>query len=245
MTAPASTTTSDAGTTTSTTEGQQTQTGTTTPPVVPPGATTAQQAPTTGTSTTAAPGDGLPDDPAALKAEILRLRGENASTRTNAKAQAADDARKQLAQEIGKALGLVADETDPAKLTEKLTASQAESTDTKRELAVFKAAAGAGADPAKLLDSRSFLATVKNIDPTDAAAIAAAVKVAVDTNPAFKLAQAPAAGASTVDHAGGSGEGAVTLEQFKAMGYAERVQLYQSNKALYDQLSAAATAVPR
>jgi hypothetical protein len=152
------------------------------------------------------PGDGLPDDAAALKAEILRLRGENASARTNAKAAAADEARKELAQQIGKALGIVADgePADPAKLTEQLTAAKAAQTDAARELAVFKAAGQHGADPARLLDSRSFLASIKDADPADTAAIAAAVKAAVDANPAFKTTPTP--GASSVDHAGGSGE---------------------------------------
>lgn len=218
-------------------QGQQQQ-GQTAGNVVPPNAQQGQQSQQPPADPK--PGDGLPDDPAALKAEILRLRGENASSRTNAKQAAADQARKELAQQIGKALGIVeGDEVDPAKLTEQLAATKAAQAEAARELAVFKAAATAGADPARLLDSRSFLATIADIDPTDSDAIAAAIKVAVDANPTFKTTQAPVAGASTVDHAGGSGEGAVTAEQFKAMGYGERVALYQSNKALYDQLAAA------
>lgn len=126
------------------------------------------------------------DDPKAAQAEIERLRRENGAARTNAKAQAAEEARKELAQQIGKALGLVADEApvDPAKLTEQLTATQAQAKQAALELAVFKSSPDA--DVAKaLLDSRSFLAKVANIDPTDFAALAAAVGEAVKDNPAL------------------------------------------------------------
>src|SRR5690606_34655657 len=54
-------------------------------------------------------GDNLPDDPAVLKGMIADLRRENGSARTNAKAQAADEARTALVHELGKALGLVKD----------------------------------------------------------------------------------------------------------------------------------------
>jgi hypothetical protein len=132
------------------------------------------------------------EDPAAAQAEIERLRKENAKDRTNAKAQAAEDARKELANTIGKALGLVEDgtETDPAKLTESLTTAQAEAKRARVELAVFKSAAAAGGDPAALLDSSSFLASLEAIDPSDSAAVQAAIASAVETNP--RLGAAPA-----------------------------------------------------
>ncbi len=54
------------------------------------------------------------------------------------------------------ALGLVEDEPiDPAKLTESLTTAQAEAKNARVELAIFRAAAAAGGDPAALLDSQS------------------------------------------------------------------------------------------
>jgi hypothetical protein len=86
--------------------------------------------------------------PGAAKAEIERLRRENGSARTNAKAQAAEDAKKELAQTIGKALGLVEDEPiDPAKLTESLTTAQADAKQAQVALAVFQNAGTAGGDP--------------------------------------------------------------------------------------------------
>lgn len=132
------------------------------------------------------------DDPAAAEAEIKKLRQENAAARTNAKAQAAEDARKDLAQTIGKALGLVEDEPiDPAALTEQLTKSQDDAKRARVELAVFRAAPGGGGDPAALLDSTSFLATLDGIDPADAPAITEAIKTAVAANPRLGVATDP------------------------------------------------------
>lgn len=169
-------------------------------PPAPPGTPPAPPAP---------PAGDLPTDPAALHQMIRDLRQENASARTTAKATAADEARTALAQEIGKALGLVqGDEPpDPAKLTEQLTATQAQARQAAVELAVFRAAGAHQGDPSALLDSRSFLTKVAELDPTAAdfpAKVDAAIKDAVSTNPKLKTAQV--AGASGADHAGGSGE---------------------------------------
>lgn len=133
------------------------------------------------------------DDPAAAKAEIERLRKENGAARTNAKAQAADEARKELAQQIGKAIGLVKDDepVDPAKLTEQLTTSQAETLQAKVALAVYQAAGAAGGDPVALLDSSSFQAKVKALDPSDVAGITAAIQEAVQANPRLGAATGP------------------------------------------------------
>lgn len=124
------------------------------------------------------------EDPKAAQAEIERLRRENGAARTNAKAQAAEEARKELAQTIGKALGLVEDEPiDPIKLTESLTTAQAEAKDARVELAIFRTAGAAGGDPAALLDSQSFLKSLADIDPSDSPAVQAAIEKAVADNP--------------------------------------------------------------
>lgn len=156
-------------------------------------------------------GEGLPDDPVALKAEIARLRRENASSRTNAKATAADEARTALAQEIGKALGLVTGDQapDPAELTKQAQAAQAAARTAQVELAVYRAATTHQGDPNALLDSRAFLAKVADLDPAAAdfqTKVSDAIKAAVTENPKLKV--APVAGASSVDHAGGTGENA-------------------------------------
>lgn len=123
------------------------------------------------------------EDPKAAQAEIERLRKENGAARTNAKAQAAEDAKKELTQSIAKALGLVEDEPiDPAKLTESLTTAQAEAKRAQVALAVYQNAGTVG-DPVALLDSTTFLKKVDGIDPSDTAAIQAAITEAVAANP--------------------------------------------------------------
>lgn len=165
-----------------------------TPPADPPKASTPE------------PATNPWEDPKAAQAEIERLRKENGAARTNAKAQAAEDARKELAQTIGKALGLVTDEpVDPAELTKQLTQTQAQAKQAALELAVFRSSADAATANA-LLDSRTFLATVADLDPNDTSAISAAVNEAVEKNPALGKRQPapnPAQGSS------GSGPSAV------------------------------------
>lgn len=162
-------------------------------PTEPPAAAATPPAPTPPAEPPKAPEPNATPwaDPAAAEAEIKRLRSENAKDRTSAKAQAAEEAKKEYAQTIAKALGLVPDDAnDPAKLTESLTTSQAEAKQARVELAVFRNAATAGGDPAALLDSSSFLASLAAIDPTDSAAITAAIQAAVTANP--RLGAAPA-----------------------------------------------------
>lgn len=144
-------------------------------------------------------------DPEAAKAEIEKLRRENASARVNAKQQAADEAKQNYAKEIGKILGLVKDDEAPDAdaLTQQLTGAQAAAKNAALELAIYKTAATAKADPAALLDSRAFLDKVAGIDPTDTAALAAAISEATTTNPRFKATQAAAVGGA--DFTGGSG----------------------------------------
>jgi len=112
--------------------------------------------------------------------EINQLRSSKES-----KQQAAEQARTEIAQTVGKALGFVKDDepVDPTKLTEQLTAAGADARQAKIELAVFRASQATDADPSALLDSTSFLAKLKDIDPTDSAAIKAAITAAVESNP--------------------------------------------------------------
>lgn len=137
------------------------------------------------------PAVGAEETPDALKAEIARLRRENASARVQAKQNAADEARQELAQQIGKALGLVAEDepADPARLTEQITAKDAEARQAKVELAVYRAAVASDADPAALLDSRAFLEKVAALDPTDSPGIATAITEAVAANPRLARSQ--------------------------------------------------------
>lgn len=127
---------------------------------------------------------------------IRDARADAGKARTNAKAQAADQARQDLAQQIGKALGLIKDgdaAPDPAKLAEQLAGAQAEGQQARTELAVFRAAAKHGADPEKLLDSRKFADKLKNVDPSDSKKISDLIKAAVEDNPTYRATQAPPA----------------------------------------------------
>jgi hypothetical protein len=146
-------------------------------------------------------------DPVAARAEIEKLRKENGAERTNAKAQAAEDAKKEMAQTIAKALGLVDDDsTDPAKLTEKLTESQTAAQQARVELAVFKAAPDAAGDPLALLDSTSFLKSLDGVDPSDTAAVQAAITAAITAYPRLGAETGPRAPApNPAQGAGGSG----------------------------------------
>lgn len=107
-----------------------------------------------------------------------------------AEVKSPEDVRQELAQSIGKALGLVKDEPlDPAKLTEELTASQSAAKQARVELAVYRAAGAVKGDPSALLDSTSFLRSLDGIDPSDTAAVQAAITTAVAANP--RLGAAP------------------------------------------------------
>ena len=193
------------------------------PPAAPPAAPAAPPAPPAAAPAVPPPaappaapgtppaGDSPWNDPATAQAEIERLRRENGAARTGAKAAAAAEARDSLAKEIGKALGLVTDgETppDPADLAKQVADSQTEARTAKVELAVYRAASTLGGDPSALLDSRGFLAKLADLDPAAAdfqTQVTTAITAALTENP--KLKAAPAVGASSVDHAGGSGEG--------------------------------------
>jgi len=155
------------------------------------------------------------DDPAAARAEIEKLRKQNGDDRILAKKTAADEARNELLQKLGLTKEGEAI-PDPAALAQQIADANKARADTARELAIFKAASTAGADPTKLLDSNSFMTSVQGLDPTDGNAVAAAITAAVTANASLKAARA--AGASTVDLGGGSGEqGQITEQQLKTM----------------------------
>ncbi|MFF3353376.1 hypothetical protein ACFYWN_12125 [Streptomyces sp. NPDC002917] len=147
---------------------------------------------------------------ARLESDLAAARKDAGKSRVTAKQQAADDARAELAQQIGKALGIVQDDqtADPAKLTEQLTASQAAARQTAVQLAVYRTAAAAGGDADALLDSRSFIDTLTDVDPADATAVTAAITAAVTANP--KLAAAPVGPARGGAEFGGPPAGART-----------------------------------
>ena len=161
---------------------------------------------------------------------VSGLRKEAGDSRVNAKKEAAEEARKAMAQEIGKALGLVKgdEKLDPAVLASELRASRI-------EMAVYKLAAKAGGDPDSLLDSNSFMRSLNGLDPSDDAKITEAIKAAVTSN--TKLSAAPRAGSRSGTDSGGTGESAITKEAFDKMSGAERNKLFASDPDLYARLS--------
>lgn len=198
-------------------------------PQAPETTATASGAPApapTASGTPATNADSPWNDPEKARAEIEKLRRENGAARTNAKAAAAEEARNALAQEIGKAIGLVKDNepADPAQLAAQLTAQTDAAKQAQLELSVYRAASAAGADANALLDSRSFLQKVSGIDATDSAAITAAITEAVAANSALgsrTMPPNPAQGSS-----GNSGAAVTQLTQadLKTMTSAEILQ---------------------
>ncbi|MBQ0827705.1 hypothetical protein [Streptomyces tagetis] len=167
------------------------------------------------------------EDPAAtiarLQKELKTANGEAAKARTSAKKAAADEARTEIVQELGKALGLIKDDKDtppdPAALTAQIEKATAAHRETAVELAVYRGASKYGADPNALTDSRSFLNSIKGLDPEDegfAKAVQAAIKKAVDDNPKLKAA-APAPKRTSSDFNGSGGDsGPKTIDEIRA-----------------------------
>jgi hypothetical protein len=156
--------------------------------------------------------------------KIVRdARKEAGDYRTAAKT-ASDAATQSITEKLAAALGLKPEAAaDPAALTQQLTTAQQEAADRARELAIYKAASAHGADPARLLDSNSFMTSVKGLDPADGDAVADAIKAAVTANQSLKAARA--AGASGVELSGGTGEqGQITEQQLKTMTPEQIVQ---------------------
>lgn len=183
-----------------------------TPPIpAPPGPTAGAPATPAGEPAEGAPSAeaGTVDDlPAWAQKELRTVRKEAQSLRQKqeqAIADAVNAAKTDLAQSIGKALGLVADDTppDPDALVAAAAQREQEATEAARqarvELAVFHAAPSRDV-AVDLLDSRAFAAAVASLDPSAEdfqAQVAAKVTEAVSANPTRYATKPPAAPANT------------------------------------------------
>jgi len=165
--------------------------------------------------------------PPAAQKIINDLRKEDGDERIAKKTL--DAIQKALNPEAGE------EKPDPVKLAKLLAERDTDAKQAKTELAVYKTANKAGADADALLDSRSFLAKLKDIDPSNTKAITKAIEDAVKENP--KLALVRAASASGSNFSGGSGEGAITQASFDAMTPSEKNALYNTNPAAYRKFS--------
>lgn len=138
---------------------------------------------------------------------IRTTRKEAADNRT--KATTVETATKTQLDQIALLLGLKkGEELDPAKLAAQLDSAQTAERDSKVELAVYRTAGKHGGDPDALLDSRAFLAAVKELDPKAAdfaAKVEAAIKDTVAANPKLK-AQPAGSARSGGDMPGGPGK---------------------------------------
>jgi hypothetical protein len=148
---------------------------------------------------------------------ISDTRTEAATNRTKAteaatKATEAATAQQTTLDKLAIALGLKkdgGDAPDAAMLTTQVAAAQTSARESAVQLAVFKAASAAGANPNALLDRNSFTKAVLGLDPTKAdfsTKVTAAITAAVTADPTLKA--VPAAARSGVDLSGGTGEGA-------------------------------------
>ncbi|MEU3613124.1 hypothetical protein ABZ725_12565 [Streptomyces sp. NPDC006872] len=175
-----------------------------------------------------------------------------AEQRATAAEQAAQQAKTERDDLLG-ALRKVLDpsgaagEQDPAKLAEQATSERdtalAEARRLRVELAAHQAAHKSGADPARLLDSRSVAAQLESLDPADTKfgeKLDAVIAAAVEANPLLRAGGTLPAGPPIggADFTPGAPQ-TVTPEQFARMSYADRVELHQSDPDLYRQLSAA------
>lgn len=153
----------------------------------------------------------LEDQPEWVQKLVREARADAGKARTTAKQQAAAEAKAELAQTIGKALGIVKDDkeqVDPTKLAEQVSAAQAAQRESAAELVVWRNAGDLKVDAQAVTDSRAFARAIADFDPsskTFEADVKKAAQEAAEQNPKLKAARA--AGKSSAEHAGGSGEG--------------------------------------
>lgn len=169
-----------------------------TPAATPdPPATQAPKAETPPAGSPAPAAEKVEDLPAWAQKQISDLRGKDGDERVAAKTLAA----------IQKALNPDAkgdEKPNAEQLAKDLAARDTAAKQAQTELAVYKLAGKQGADADALLDSRSFLAKIADLDHTDTKAVTKAITDAITDNPKLKAARA--AGQSGADFSGGSGE---------------------------------------
>ncbi|WP_052684575.1 hypothetical protein [Lentzea aerocolonigenes] len=150
------------------------------------GAPTETSPESTGDPTAPPPGDegtGAATTPPEQNApDVDALRAELAEWRSKAEGQ------QSVVDKIAAALGIGTEGTPPTveQVTDQLTAAQTEARERAVDLAVFRAAPAANADPDALLDSTAFRRRVADLDPADAKfgeQVAAAIADAVKANP--------------------------------------------------------------
>lgn len=188
------------------------------------------------------------NDPEKARETIQRLRRENGASRTNAKAQAAQEAKTEVLSEIAKALGLAPEEaptlegvqTELSTVAQERDMTAAQRDEARREATIIREAWAAGVNPARL-DYVQFLlarrADLKDAQPdTLDATIKAAIadEIAKDASLKVSGAQIGTGGAGF----GGSDAQAMTKEEFQKLPLREQTRIYRDNPAEYARLTA-------
>lgn len=192
------------------------------------------------------PADPAPTDPPADPADDGRIK------RANDQAAAARVELRETKEKLDAVLaglaGIVnpdANKDDPAAVAASATAQveslRGETAALKAELLVHTIAGDNGGNPVKLLDSRAFtnkLATLDISADDYSDQVAQAIKDAVSKDATLAgTGQAPARGGAPDAGKGPAAPGAVTQEQFNAMGLSQRSKLFASNPDLYRRLA--------
>jgi len=165
-----------------------TQPTTTAPP------TTTPPAPAQPTAPAFDPSSLSPEAKAYLDAQIAAA---DLKARTGSKANAAAEARAEMAAQVARALGLTEAPPDPETLAQQVEEARNAAWANAVELQVFRIAAAAGADPDKLLDSRKFIDTLDDLVDLDPASeefrtqLLAKVQAAAAQHPATAAPGAP------------------------------------------------------
>lgn len=189
------------------------------------------------------------NDPKKAKETIESLRRENGKERADAKAKAAEEARKEVLASIAKALG--GEEGDPAPTLEGVAAelstrtqerdmTAAERDSARQETAIVREAWAQGVNPSRLEYVQFLLARradLKDAQPTDlSATIKAAITDEITKDPSLKVsgAQIGTGGGGF----GGSGAEAMTKDEFARLPMREQTRIYRDNPAEYARLTA-------
>lgn len=177
--------------------------GASTDPATPPTPTVAAPAAPAAVvpaPTAAAPAVAGADEAAAALAKATAERDEWKSfarkhERSSEQLQAQLEQQQALLRTLAEKAGVEVDgKPDPAKLAEQLTSAQNAAQDRARELAIFRAAAGANANADLLLDSRQFMAKTASLDTTStdfADQVKALVAETVAANPTLAATPPP------------------------------------------------------
>ncbi|WP_128977277.1 hypothetical protein [Streptomyces roseicoloratus] len=148
------------------------------------------------------------------------LRKEAAQWRTKLReSEQAQEARFTGLMDQLKAAGIkLGDKPDAEQLQASLTAAQSERREALLRAALYETASEHGANPSALRDSVSFLESIKDIDPTDSAALVAAAKAALTANPTLSAAPAgPARGGADLSGGGGNEPRQLTEDDLSRM----------------------------